>query len=278
SSEEVNALLKWKATLHSENSNTLLPTWTPDLNPNISAPKIVSPCNWYGVSCNEVGNINRLNLSSSGLNGTLDHLSLSSFPNLEYFDLSLNNFSGIIPSEIRNLSQLVLLDFSSNQFTGIIPLEIGELRKLATLYLFQNQLNGSIPQSICQMTFLSRLALNENNLYGSIPTCFGTFGYLAPELAYTMKVTEKCDVYSFGVLVLEIFKGQHPGDIITSLASTTTEAVKLTDLVDHRLRDQLPEIKEVLTSILILAIKCINSNPEIRPTMQEISQKIASIV
>ncbi|KAJ0800042.1 putative protein kinase RLK-Pelle-LRR-XI-1 family [Helianthus annuus] len=43
----------------------------------------------------------------------------------------------------------------------------------------------------------------------------GTFGYLAPELAYTMKVTEKCDVYSFGVLVMEILKGQHPGDIIT---------------------------------------------------------------
>ncbi|KAF5812907.1 putative protein kinase RLK-Pelle-LRR-XI-1 family [Helianthus annuus] len=97
----------------------------------------------------------------------------------------------------------------------------------------------------------------------------GTFGYLAPE---------KCDVYSFGVLVMEILKGQHPGDIITSLASTTTEAVKLTDLVDHRLLVPLPEVKEVITSILILAIKCVNSNPEVRPTMLEVSQKIACVI
>ncbi|KAI9152791.1 hypothetical protein LWI28_001241 [Acer negundo] len=38
----------------------------------------------------------------------------------------------------------------------------------------------------------------------------GTFGYMAPELAYTMIVTEKCDVYSFGVVTLETLMGRHP--------------------------------------------------------------------
>ncbi|KAK9077037.1 hypothetical protein SSX86_005372 [Deinandra increscens subsp. villosa] len=180
--DEVDALLKWKATLHNQNITNvlLLPSWTHDSNLNVSAQNIVSPCNnWHGVSCNENGSVISLNLSSSGLNGTLDHFSFSSFPNLDYFELSLNNFYGIIPSEISHLSKLVYLDLSANQFTGIIPLEIGELRNLVTLHLFQNQLNGSVPQGVCQMRFLSGLALNDNNLYSSIPTCLGQLSNLS---------------------------------------------------------------------------------------------------
>ncbi|KAL1531761.1 MDIS1-interacting receptor like kinase 2-like [Salvia divinorum] len=40
----------------------------------------------------------------------------------------------------------------------------------------------------------------------------GTRGYIAPELAFTMVVTEKCDVYSFGVVALEIMFGDHPAN------------------------------------------------------------------
>ncbi|EOY29538.1 Leucine-rich repeat receptor-like protein kinase family protein [Theobroma cacao] len=46
----------------------------------------------------------------------------------------------------------------------------------------------------------------------------GTFGYSAPELAYTMRVNEKCDVFSFGVTTLETLMGRHPGDLISSLS------------------------------------------------------------
>ncbi|KAJ0800915.1 putative protein kinase RLK-Pelle-LRR-XI-1 family [Helianthus annuus] len=178
-SDEVNALLKWKATLHTIDTNMVLPTWTHDLNLSFSSQRTVSPCNWYGVSCDENGSINRLNLSSSSITGTLDHLSFSSFANLVYFELSSNNFSGTIPSDVRHLSKLVYLDLSSNQFTGKIPPEIGELRNLSILHLFQNQLNSFIPQAICQLRSLYGLALNENNLYGSIPTCLGQLSNLS---------------------------------------------------------------------------------------------------
>nr|POE94924.1 mdis1-interacting receptor like kinase 2 [Quercus suber] len=49
----------------------------------------------------------------------------------------------------------------------------------------------------------------------------GTYGYIAPELAYTMRVTEQCDVYSFGVVTLEIIMGHHPGDLICSLSTSS---------------------------------------------------------
>jgi len=48
----------------------------------------------------------------------------------------------------------------------------------------------------------------------------GTYGYIAPELSYTCVVTEKCDVYSFGVLVLEVMMGKHPRDLLQHLQSS----------------------------------------------------------
>ncbi|KAJ9546116.1 hypothetical protein OSB04_025823 [Centaurea solstitialis] len=169
--DQVTALLKWKSSLHTQNNTILLPSWTDQTT--------IPACNWYGISCNPEGTVSRLNLSSSGLNGTLEHFSFSLFPNLTHLELSLNYFFGIIPSEIGRLSKLVYLDFSSNQFSGIIPPEIGGLRNLATLHLFDNQyINGSIPEAICQMRSLSGLALYNNTISGSIPTCLGQLSKL----------------------------------------------------------------------------------------------------
>nr|XP_020170727.1 probable leucine-rich repeat receptor-like protein kinase At1g35710 [Aegilops tauschii subsp. strangulata] len=47
--------------------------------------------------------------------------------------------------------------------------------------------------------------------YSSWSTIFaGTCGYIAPELSSTMVLTEKCDVYSFSVVALEVLIGKHP--------------------------------------------------------------------
>ncbi|GKF36715.1 kinase RLK-Pelle-LRR-XI-1 family protein, partial [Tanacetum coccineum] len=45
----------------------------------------------------------------------------------------------------------------------------------------------------------------------------GTVGYIAPELAYSMIVNEKCDVYSFGVVAFEAIGGKHPGELLSYL-------------------------------------------------------------
>ncbi|CAA3000985.1 MDIS1-interacting receptor like kinase 2-like [Olea europaea subsp. europaea] len=102
----------------------------------------------------------------------------------------------------------------------------------------------------------------------------GTYGYFAPELAYTMKVTEKCDVYSFGVLALEVIKGKHPGEYIQYVTTPSNGDLRMEDLLDPRILYPTREEEVTLMSIFKLAIECLHSNPQHRPTMHIVSDKL----
>ncbi|MBA0665036.1 hypothetical protein Goklo_004961 [Gossypium klotzschianum] len=110
----------------------------------------------------------------------------------------------------------------------------------------------------------------------------GTYGYIAPELAYTMRVDEKCDVYSFGVLTVEVCMGRHAGDLISyfsSLESTSSlmsndQQVLLKDTIDQRLAPPVGQSAKDLVSTMKIAVACLNGNPQLRPTMQQVSQAL----
>ena len=86
------------------------------------------------------------------------------------------------------------------------------------------------------------------------------------ELAYSARVTEKCNVYSFGVLTLELFMGHHPGDFLSSMADKSTS---LKDLLDIRLPLPAAEVASKLFKVIAFAARCIEPNPSCRPTMQQ---------
>ncbi|CDP19209.1 unnamed protein product [Coffea canephora] len=99
----------------------------------------------------------------------------------------------------------------------------------------------------------------------------GTFGYMAPELAYTMVVTEKSDVYSFGVVVLETLFGEHPREFLSCISSQPNEPIMLKDLLDARLPPPTnPLVVRNVVLATALALDCINANPKCRPTMQQV--------
>lgn len=91
--------------------------------------------------------------------------------NLMYVvDLSSNDLSGTMPSEIYSLTRLQSLNLSHNQLLGMIPQEIGNLTQLESIDLSSNQLLGEIPQSMSALSFLGVLNLSFNNFMGKIPS------------------------------------------------------------------------------------------------------------
>ena len=106
-------------------------------------------------------------------------------------------------------------------------------------------------------------------------TAVGTPGYVAPELVYTGRGTDKADVYSFGVLALVVACGRRPID-----PSLPPQEGRIIDWVwllhkSDKLEDALdPSI--VLTDewicLLHLALTCCHPNPDARPTMRQVIQ------
>ncbi|XP_015879646.2 MDIS1-interacting receptor like kinase 2 [Ziziphus jujuba] len=102
----------------------------------------------------------------------------------------------------------------------------------------------------------------------------GTYGYVAPEAAYAMVVTEKCDVYSFGVVALETLMGKHPKEVLSSLSSSSTRNLMLTEILDKRL--STPTSRSDVHNVVLVAsivFACLHANPQNRPTMETVSKQ-----
>ncbi|KAM0066253.1 putative non-specific serine/threonine protein kinase [Helianthus debilis subsp. tardiflorus] len=85
-------------------------------------------------------------------------------------DLSSNNLTGHIPSELMSLLELKSLNISRNQLSGIIPEKIGNMKELISLDLSVNRLSGELPMSLSSLNFLSSFNVSFNSLTGRIPT------------------------------------------------------------------------------------------------------------
>ena len=122
------------------------------------------------------------NLKELNLRGCRVSLSLSAeisnLENLERIKIEGNRFSGQLPSEIWFLENLKELNVGpeyffmgvsiSNDFSGYIPENIGNLSELKTIDLRRNNFSGTIPQSIFDLPNLDTLLINNNHFSGVI--------------------------------------------------------------------------------------------------------------
>ncbi|XP_020202722.1 putative serine/threonine-protein kinase isoform X3 [Cajanus cajan] len=111
----------------------------------------------------------------------------------------------------------------------------------------------------------------------------GTVGYLAPEYALLGQLTKKADIYSFGILMLEIISGKSSSIaafdedflVLVEWAWKLKEENRLLDLVDSELSEY--DESEVYR-FLIVALFCTQSAAQHRPSMKQVLEMLSKEV
>ncbi|KAH9625739.1 hypothetical protein KSS87_007935 [Heliosperma pusillum] len=102
----------------------------------------------------------------------------------------------------------------------------------------------------------------------------GTPGYLDPEYFATFKLTDKSDVYSLGVVFLELLTGLHPisrGKHIVREVTTAYQSGDILSLIDERMGPYPPD---TVTRFIVLALRCCHDETNARPSMMEIVREL----
>lgn len=118
--------------------------------------------------------------------------------------------------------------------------------------------------------------LNEDEKTHVSTRVAGTIGYMAPEYALWGYLSDKADVYSYGVVLLEIVSGKNnnsyvpTNDCICLLdwACRLETSKQYSELFDEKLDSKIN--KEEAETVVKVALLCTNGSPSMRPTMSEV--------
>ena len=119
-----------------------------------------NPCTdqWWGLICNEYGDISEITMSNSELTGT-------------------------IPPELGNLQSLSKLDFANNNLDGELPISIFSLSRLWSLNVSANMLNGNIGSSLGLSRTVYSMDLSSNRFTGPVDYLAGAMALETLNLA-----------------------------------------------------------------------------------------------
>ncbi|KAK0571205.1 hypothetical protein LWI29_012472 [Acer saccharum] len=124
---------------------------------------------------------------------------------------------------------------------------------------------------------LAKILIKQGEL-ATMSSVAGSFGYIAPEYAHTTKVNEKIDIYSFGVILLELTTGREAnyGDEHTCLAKWAWRHLQennpIVDVLDEEINE--PCYLDEMSRVFKLGIICTSMQPSARPSMKMVLQTL----
>ncbi|CAJ1953279.1 unnamed protein product [Sphenostylis stenocarpa] len=131
---------------------------------------------------------------------------------------------------------------------------------------------------------LAKLINPKDHRHRTLTSVRGTRGYLAPEWLANLPITSKSDVYSYGMVLLEIVSGRRNFDVseetnrkkFSIWAYEEFEKGNISEILDKRLSDQEVDMQQVKRAIQA-SFWCIQEHPSQRPTMSRVLQMLEGV-
>jgi serine/threonine protein kinase len=125
---------------------------------------------------------------------------------------------------------------------------------------------------------LARLVDYEKGSQSQTTVIAGTMGYIAPEYVTTGKATKESDIYSFGIVSLELASGRKPVDLnakedqmaIFDWVWELYRLGRLLEVVDTKLEGVFDE--EQMERVVVIGLWCANPNYSFRPSVRQVIQ------
>jgi len=165
---------------------------------------------------------------------------------------------------------------------------IGVARGLNHLHTQQEIIHGNLTSSNILLDEQTNARIADFGLSRLMTTAantnvtVGTLGYRAPELSKLKNANTKTDVYSLGVIILELLTGKSPGEPMNGmdLPQWVASIVKeewTNEIFDLELVRDSQTIGDELLNTLKLALHCVDPTPTARPEAEEVVQQLEEI-
>ncbi|KAF8691491.1 hypothetical protein HU200_040637 [Digitaria exilis] len=267
-------------------------------------------------------NLSLLNISSNKLIGQIPS-SIGECVHLESLHMERNLLDGRIPESFITLRGIIEIDLSQNNLSGKIPEFFDSFTSIMCLNLSFNDLEGPVPTSgifqnarevFIQVFKLDQLGAPKSfiaecevlrntrhrNLVKVITACStfnptgrlvgprGSIGYIAPEYGYGRKISREGDIYSYGIIILELLTGKRPTDemfnVSLSLHKFILDPNIIPNLEDNDMSNSLEHENHAtvrmmsnIMRIAKLGLSCSVETPKDSPTMQDVYAEVIAI-